>query len=385
MLDMFVAWVALATPRIARATTEPMAATHAKSSKDARSDLVQLEALLLRELSREWHRLNDSYFKSTMKAPSIELSDAEVQLGSWEHETRTLRMARKLIREQLWPVVIDVMKHEMAHQYVSEVLGVSGESAHGPTFRDVCQRLGIDASSRGMPRPVGDDAERDPVGAKVAKLLALAESPNPHEAEAAMLAARRLMEKHNVQPPTSGGYVYAHLGTPAARTWDHQRRVGAVLSSHFFVEVIWVPVFDPTTGKRLHVLEACGSPTNVEVASYVHDYLHRAAADLWLDHKRAKKLKSDAGRRTFLAGVMDGFAKKLAREAKGQRGAGLILANDPALAGYYRARHPYVRQVRYGSSGPSDAMAEGRIAGAKLEIRRGVGGHPQKARGLLGM
>ncbi len=345
--------------------------------------LADLEALLLRELAREWKRLNDSYFKGKMRLPMLELTDAEMQLGSWQTEIRTLSLSRKLAREQLWPVVVDVMKHEMAHQYVAEVLGVFGESAHGPTFRDVCMRLGIDAASRGMPRPFGDAETNDPVGAKVAKLLALAESPNPHEAEAAMLAARRLMERYNVQPAENAEYMYALLGTPAARTWEHQRRVGAVLSAHFFVEVIWVPVFDPGTGNRLHVLEACGKGTNVEVASYVHDYLHRAANELWLDHKKAKAITSDAGRRTFLAGVMDGFAKKLAREAKGQRCVtGLILARDAALGQYYRARHPYVRQVRYGSTGPADAMNEGRIAGSKLEIRRGVGGG--KAPRLLG-
>ena len=337
--------------------------------------LTDLEAMLLRELAREWRRLNESYFKAKMRLPMLELTDAFLQLGSWQTATRTLCLARKLIREQLWPVVMDVMKHEMAHQYVAEVLGVTGESAHGPTFRDVCTRLGIDAASRGMPRPVGDAETADPVGAKVAKLLALAESPNPHEAEAAMLAARRLMEKYNVLPADNAEYIYALLGAPAARTWEHQRRVGAVLSTHFFVEVIWVPVFDPSTGKRLHVLEACGKATNVEVASYVHDYLHRAANELWLEHKKQKGITSEAGRRTFLAGVMDGFAKKLAREAKGQRGVtSLVLARDAALGQYYRARHPYVRQVRYGSTGPADAMNEGRIAGAKLEIRRGVGG-----------
>lgn len=348
------------------------------------AEVVALEAVLLRELGREWRRLNDSYFKGKLKLPALELSDSELQLGSWETATRTLRLSRKLLRDQLWPVVVDVMKHEMAHQYVAESLGVTEQTSHGPAFQDVCARLGIDAASRGMPRPLAGAAHADPVGAKVAKLLALAESPNPHEAEAAMVAARRLMEKYNVQPTSDARYVYAHLGAPAARTWEHQRRVGALLASHFFVEVIWVPVFDPPTGKRLHVLEICGTATNVEVASYVHDYLHRAAAELWQEHKLTKGLRSDAGRRTFLAGVMDGFGKKLAREAAGQRGHGLVLARDANLSNYYRSRHPYVRQVRYGSHGPADAMLEGRIAGSKLEIRKGVHGRSGGPRGLLG-
>ena len=42
--------------------------------------------------------------------------------------------------------MVEVLKHEMAHQYAHEILGARDESAHGEAFRTVCQRLGIDAS-----------------------------------------------------------------------------------------------------------------------------------------------------------------------------------------------------------------------------------------------
>ncbi len=50
-------------------------------------------------------------------------------------------------------------------------------------------------------------------------------------------------------------------------------RLSLILSRHFFVEAIWIPVYRPREGKRGSVLEICGSPDNVEIAEYVHGYL----------------------------------------------------------------------------------------------------------------
>ena len=45
---------------------------------------------------------------------------------------------------------------------------------------------------------------------------------------------------------------------------------------------------------------------------------------------------------------------------------------DADLGGYFRRRHPHVRNVRYGSAPRSDAWHKGREAGEKLVLRRGV-------------
>jgi hypothetical protein len=63
------------------------------------------------------------------------------RLGRWIESTRTLEISRPLVLEQPWGIVVEVLKHEMAHQYVSEVLGERHETAHGPNFRPVVQRL----------------------------------------------------------------------------------------------------------------------------------------------------------------------------------------------------------------------------------------------------
>ena len=72
-------------------------------------------------------------------------------------------------------MLVEVLKHEMAHQFVDEVLGVHDEPDHGPVFRQVCDERGIDARAAGAPDA---DRARDHVLDRIAKLLALAGSPN---------------------------------------------------------------------------------------------------------------------------------------------------------------------------------------------------------------
>ena len=56
----------------------------------------------------------------------------------------------RLVTEHPWTVVLEVLRHEMAHQYVDEVLGVHDETAHGPTFQAVCEARAIDGRAAGV-------------------------------------------------------------------------------------------------------------------------------------------------------------------------------------------------------------------------------------------
>jgi hypothetical protein len=348
---------------------------------------ARLEAALLREVSDQYRHLALAYFKGSLKIPQFELIGSRTRLGRWLPETRIIELSRPLVLEQPWGVVVEVLKHEMAHQYVSEILGEQGESAHGPRFRAVCTKLGIDAAAAGMPIPTpgAAAAEHGKVGERIARLLALAESPNVHEAEAAMAAAQRLLLKHNIelrQTRAAHGYAWKHLGEPTGRTTEAERVLSLILAKHFFVEAIWVPVYRPALGKRGSVLEICGTPENVEIAEYVHGYLVQTAARLWMEHKVEQGIFSNRERRTFLAGVMSGMSDKLAHEAKKSASAGLVWVADGDLDGYFRSRHPHVRHLRYAGQRRTDAYAHGREAGQKIVIHKGVKGSATD-RGLL--
>lgn len=344
---------------------------------------AELEAALLRALSHEWKHLNWSHFRERMAEPTFVLVDATSILGRWVPEVRTIEVARALVTEHAWGVVVEVLKHEMAHQWVHEVLGVE-ESSHGPAFRDVCARLGIDAAANGVPdAPKTDDEQR--VLDRVAKLLALAESPNVNEAQAAMAAAQKLLLKHNLEhrgQAHARGYAFRHVGRPSARRPEHEKRLATLLAKHFFVEAIWIPVYLPLEGKRGSVLELCGSPASLEIAEYVHGYLLETGERLWREHKKTLGIHGDRERRTFLAGVMAGFASKLAKESRRHAEEGLVWVKDADLDGYFAKRHPRVRTFSYGGGQKTAAFGHGHAAGERIVLHRGVTAGPI-ARGRL--
>lgn len=343
---------------------------------------IDLERAALLAIKRTYDDVNGRFFRWKLQTPIFLLVDSGGKLGSWSQRTRVLALSRALLFDHGWGVLVEVLKHEMAHQYVHEVLGVGDETSHGPTFRQVCEERGIDAKAAGVPA----SHENAPILDRIAKLLALAGSSNEHEAQAATSAAQRLMLKHNIDAisaSTRSDYTYRHVGQPSGRISASQRLLAAILQQHFFVEVIWVSVWRPLEGKRGSVLEVCGTPENVELAEYVCAFLTHTSERLWREHKRASRLRSDGGRQSFLAGVMTGFREKLDREREKNRAQGLVWIGDAERERYFRARHPNVRWSRYRSRAGTDAYASGREAGRGIVLQRGVSAGPSGGVRLL--
>lgn len=345
---------------------------------------ADLSAALLRELGDTWRELNANHFRGRLRPPVFALSEVGNRLGQWRSESRTLSLDRTLVFEKPWSVVREVLKHEVAHQFVDEVLHIHDQTAHGPAFEDVCRRFGFDSRATGMPaKPAGEDGGST-VLRRIARLLALAESPNVHEAEAAMKTAQRLMLKHNIDATVAAakeGYGFVHLGVPRQRVDAAEHVLAGLLSSHFFVRAIWVPSYLAREGRTGRVLELCGTPSNLQVAAYVHGFLLETGERLWREHKRAHAIDSDKERRRFLLGVMTGFADKLKAGMAESRREGLIWVGDAGLDEFLHKRYPR----RSGGTGIgvrlTEAYNHGREAGRKIVLHRPVS--ETRARGRL--
>jgi hypothetical protein len=345
-----------------------------------------LEAALVRVLGATWDEINQNHFRGRLRRPVIALHDGRGRLGQWMGATRTLSLSRALVcgpGAQPWGVVREVLKHEIAHQFVDEVLGVDDQSAHGPAFENVCRQHGFDAAATGIPGLAGGDGEGEGAGApqppavlrRIARLLALAESPNLHEAEAAMKQAQRLMLRYNIEAAgitAERGFSFRHLGHPRRRIDAAEQVLAGILADHFFVEVIWVPSYLPVEGREGRVLEVCGTVANLEVATWVHGFLLETAARLWRDHKRAHGVAGDRERRRYVLGVMMGFDDKLGQAAAENRVEGLIWRGDPELDGYLRRRYP--RRAGGGRIGyrRTAAYEHGRRAGQSIILYKPV-------------
>ncbi|MEY2742525.1 MAG: hypothetical protein RIS21_893 [Planctomycetota bacterium] len=338
------------------------------------------ERATLLALKAEWVAINHTLFEGALRSPMIDWSDGMTLLGAWITGQRRLTLSRTFVASSPWGRVVEVLKHETAHQYVDEALHIVDESAHGATFRRVCEERGIDARAAGMPEVAVDD-ESASVRRRIEKLLALAGSPNPHEAAAAASMARKLRLKHRLDVGTSDSadYGWKQLGPVLGRVTEVDRWLAHILEAHAFVEVVFVTSYDTARSERGRILEVCGTAADLEFAEWMYVFLRRTAERLADDHVR----RQGGGKRAaFMAGVLSGVHETLGRSAAESAAgdAALVWRGDPALHAYFRKRHPRLRttrgRVRRGRADHHAGQAEGRrvVVHRPISGRGGFGG-----------
>ncbi len=355
----------------------------------------EFDWLLLEELGRSWARANWTHFRDGLVAPVLRLGDLGRRVGTWDAASRTIAIDRGFAWTAPWPHVVEVLHHEMAHQYVREVLHVGDESAHGPAFRQTCARMGIDARASG--EPVGVPAAEGAALRRIRKLLALADSPNQYEAESAMKAAHRLMLQHQVALRglhAAEGYTVRTIGPARARHPAWETLLVGILSKHFFVRIVWVPELDRGRVRRdrsgtqrlaaLSVAEAQGTNENLEIAQYVHGFLTDTGQRLWVAHRRAARLSGDRERQRFLAGIMVGFRKKLDENVVACAREGLVWVPDAGLDDFVSRRFPKLTSRGSLQIARSAEFQAGEAAGRAIVLHKPIRSGSSGSTPLLG-
>ncbi|HHT9138609.1 MAG TPA: SprT-like domain-containing protein [Candidatus Wunengus sp. YC60] len=344
----------------------------------------KIKTAWIRQLKEDWKTANFLYFKDSMRPPNFELSCSGVALGRWEGGChRRLSISIILINTYAWEYVQEVLYHEMAHQYVEEVLGIREELPHGEAFKRVCREKGIDPAATGdihiwiekRKNRFTVSSENHQILDKVHKLLALAQSPNEHEAQTAMAKAHELLLRHNLSlldTQTKWNYIHKQVGEIGRRD-PTKSIISAILCKYFFVESIWVFGYDQHRNRRGRVLEIYGTPENIEMAEYVYHYLQNVPEFLWAEYKEKNKIKENRHRRTFIYGLLEGFYHKLEGRVLENVSQKLVWKGDPRLKEFYRQRNPRRTRTfsRY-SKTCQDAYNSGVFQGKKLIIHKGV-------------
>ncbi len=329
----------------------------------------------LRLLSQEWTSINHDLFGGALLVPpTFSLADTLREVASWNSQRREIRFSRAFIVKEKWAATTEVLKHEMAHQYVSDVLGIEDEAAHGPAFRMVCERYAIDARAAGAPKT--DDEER--VLDKIRKLFALGESPNEHESKAALAKARALLDAHGLSEAVVGrvgenddlGVV--HPGGVVKRG-AHHLVVSAILSRFFRVRCIWIRSLasDGSSGDQL---EVCGRRCDLVVAEHAHDFLHAEAERLWVATGHGGK----RDRADFLEGVMRGYLEGLVQESMASKGTtttkAIVRVGDAELDDFFDRRYPRRSSIKSSRRQRGAQFGQGLDAGRKIKMAKPLGG-----------
>jgi len=338
---------------------------------------IDLERRILLGLAAEWREaltLLPVRLRDRLRRPQFSLSDAERRLGAWDPAREEIRVSRCFVLERGWDEVRELLRHEMAHQLADQALDGGVETAHGPAFREACRLLGAHPGAAGefVPLSARLDGDADPgrarVLARVHKLLALASSRNRHEAALALLRAREFARRHRIDDQQgSEEFLSAFAGRPALRHTREEYQLAALVTRTWEAYGIWVPAWVVERERMGTVLELSGTPAQVKLAGYVHEFVRRHIATEWARYDHGRRL--GARRRTdFGCGVIEGFRGTLERGGKSPGvGAALVRTGQgPLFASYLTARYPRRTLIRRGGGSIFFARDDGEPLAANL-------------------
>jgi len=348
----------------------------------------ELERRILHGLACEWEAASGSLhpvYRNAMQPPLFSIRDMKRRLGYWAGEKREICLSRDLVFNHSWDSVCEVLRHEMAHQLATQVLGGRNEPPHGMAFKKACTLLRANPRASGKYPPLDEQIVRgaensgDKIMRRVRKLMALSQSQNPHEAEAAMLKARELISRYNMELVARNEhreFISMFVGHPALRHTRDTYHLAHLVQDFYFVRGIWVPAYVIEKGKMGRVLEISGTVQNIKLADYVHHFVRHFTEQQWDDYNQKKRL--NRYRRTdFAVGIIEGFRSKL--EAQGdakelsQKNQALVRVDDPLLKAYMAHRYPRTtRFTRKASRQDANVLEDGISVGKTLVISKGI-------------
>ena len=348
----------------------------------------ELERRILHGLACEWEvaqwvlKPSD---REKLRKPLFSLRNMSSKWGYWSEEKNEICLSRKLVLNHSWDAVREILLHETAHQFAGQVLDACDEPPHGSKFKRACYLLRANPRASGNCIPLDklilhDSAgPEDKIMLRVKKLMALAQSQNQHEAEAAMAKAHEFIAKYNVEllaRHENRHFVSVFVGRPALRHFREDYHLSGLLQDFYFVYGIWVPAYVMEKGKMGRVLEISGTVQNARIASYVYDFVRHFIDSQWYEYNKDKGL--NRYRKTdFAVGIIEGFRSKLKlqteKKKKIKSKLALIKIQDPLLQEHIDYKYPHTASVG-GKALRKDknVLKDGINVGKELIIFKGI-------------
>lgn len=306
---------------------------------------------------------------SVLDAPKIVIFEDKSKWGYFNSDLNVIGLSNRLIYLANDTFVEDTLKHEIAH-YLTFLKYGNKVQAHGPEYKGICHIIDADPSAKAKLNDVkGQDISDKSIKVveKIQKLLKLADSSNPNEAELAMLKANQLLLKHNVNYVRESDEIYMQRVLSFKRKNDKYRTIYHILKT-FNV----YPVF--STNELGGCLEISGDKISVEIGTYVCEYLDRELDYLWEKVKKENNLKGLSAKNSFYRGLLKGYKSKIEKvneELSPEESKSLVLIdqkNDVLVRKFiYKGLRT---QKSTGKKHNAQASELGKNAGKKLSINK---------------
>lgn len=345
------------------------------------------------------------FYRINLRPVIIKISDMRSAWGKWDPFCRTITLSRYLIEDHSWDVVVEILKHEMAHQYVTENISDGDITAHGDDFKSACRRLGVASwamrATAEIPEKIPQlrdrivNPEDQRLLDRVEKLLSLAQSANEHEAFLAMQKSRELCLKHNlqkvVQAKSDDSMDSLYLTRKKKKTDPVEAKILSILNDHFSVRVVHTTLYDAKICDKFQAAEVLGRRENILMAEYVYNFLHQQCESLWKNFKSLSGVHG-SNRKSYQLGILDGFDDKLSKpvdysvkaardvQEQGLSVTALQKIESRHLDEFASYRYPRLSKKSWGGGQINRGIfSEGQTEGRRLNFSR-----PIESRGKFG-
>ncbi|MDZ7663982.1 MAG: DUF2786 domain-containing protein [Desulfotignum sp.] len=361
-----------------------------------KDQIKDIEVRWAKQLQREH---DDICYKRrvSLAMPVVAIVGGKNRLGYWTPDNRTISISRHLIETNPWEIVLEIFKHEMAHQFVSVYF--DDADAHGKGFKSACKILGVHPAFAGIGSPQEEHLaafkgtlpeKAQTLLRRVEKLLALGQSSNESEARAASRKASYLLNKYNLdriakEDTDASDIRYLYLQNGKKRMESIEKLILNFLEEFYFVSCVISSIYDAQTDEEYRTGVLIGKKEALVVAEYVYRFLLNTSRTLWQDFR-----KNHAGQRTGKVAFDSGFMKgirsnhemmfKQPEDAATPGDISLPVAAVKALRIQCRAENsleknrlfPRLIKDRYSYQMDETAFHQGMEQGRKTHIRRPV-------------
>jgi hypothetical protein len=323
-----------------------------------------------------------------LKKPIIIIEKLLDSFGKWDGTNNKIIISEDLIFQHSWVQVINVLKHEMAHQIVTQIY--CSNDSHGDDFIKASERLGLDPFYRKPTLSIKENfshsksslysEEEAKIFYKIEKLLNLAESSNEHEAFLAMQTVRQIYRKYNIERFTRdihAKYTSITINLNVKRVPSHLFIIANILQSHFFVSNIFSKIYSVNKNCEYRCLVLMGEYHNVAMAEYVYEFLTQKIQTLWKEYQTKEKV-SFKFKISYQRGLLTGFQAKL--DAAKQSSSSDVERTELALVqkyavkldAYVKTQFPKTTSIYQGGLLYHDHYERGTRDGKQITISRPI-------------
>ncbi len=336
-----------------------------------------LTEIITQELRLPFSRTRFQY-QNTMYPINLVTFENHNQLAFFEAAYLRIGLHRKLSFQTQDQQLKNILRHEMAH-YMTWIQYGNHVSSHGIEFKNICKHYqwDVDVSNARMPESELMSQEITPhqeaLINKIKKLLALATSENPQEAQSANLKANELILKYNLQwaqkrELSEDQETFTARVIEGKKISAKERAIYEMLKV-FFVQTIF------STGRGAFALEVIGEKKNIEMSIHIADFLFSHLEFLWITHKKNNPNFNAnlAARHSFFLGISEGFieqykqAQDTIQKSKSEFEGAVVLI-EKQLQEHLKQAYPRLGQSRFQSSRDLQAYENGKTAGQHLKI-----------------